>query len=244
MAGGLGGVSGVYVGTESPVCRPAARVESLRPKATVQRAAVRLTGQPLFVAGDVVFTERAVGGGASVVVVERLTSNERGVLSLEALGHELPAAPKLEVQADEATFEDAGHVLIPFSYYVGQTQAVATRNFVFYAVPPALDCFQAYFEYCRNLVTNSTSLPRMGFLLTSSYAPIRVYRVSAYRQCKGGSCGGDLVKYVQFQGMGLTFSAQCADVFNASISSLEYLNEDNIAVVMQVGPVVVCSTLF
>ena len=232
------GLPGVFVGgADSPLCKPAERVLSLRPKPSQAqpRAAVRLKGQPLFVSGDVVFTERALGGGASSVVVERLTSNEVGTLSLETLSQDLPAAPRLEVQADEFTAEMSGQVLIPFNYHVGSTQAVSTRNFVFYAVPPALDCFTAYFEYCYNMAHNASSLPRMGFLLRSSYAPVRVYRVAAYRQCTGRSCGDDLVRHVQFDGMPTDFLAGCGDVFNASIASLEYLNEDNIAVVMQVG---------
>ena len=232
----MGGSGVVVSGSDVPQCRPAQRVLSLRSKGgtPTQRSAVRLVAQPLFVAGDVIFTERALGGGASSVVVERLTSNERGSLSLVTLNQDLPAAPKLEVQADERSNVDAGHVLIPFSYYVGSTQAVSSRNFVFYAVPPALDCFQAYFEYCYNKEHDSPALPKAGFLLMSSYAPIRVYRVAAYRQCKAFSCGNDLVRFVEFEGIHTAYmSARCNQTFNASIASMEYLNEDNIAIIMQ-----------
>jgi len=48
---------------------------------------------------------------------------------------------------------------------------------VFYAAPPALQCMQAYMNFCRLKASDSNILPKMGFLLTSSYAPIRIYRI-------------------------------------------------------------------
>lgn len=53
------------------------------------------------------------------------------------------------------------------------------RNYVFYASPPALECMSAYLEYCYRSRNKLDQLPNAGFLLTSGYAPIRVYRVSA-----------------------------------------------------------------
>jgi hypothetical protein len=58
--------------------------------------------------------------------------------------------------------------------------AIHGRNYVFYAAPPALQCMEAYLDFCRLKNTPDTNeLPKMGFLLTSSYAPIRIYRVKA-----------------------------------------------------------------
>lgn len=57
--------------------------------------------------------------------------------------------------------------------------ALPGRNYVFYAAPPALQCMQAYMDFCRLKASGSDALPQMGFLLTSSYAPIRIYRVKA-----------------------------------------------------------------
>ena len=45
---------------------------------------------------------------------------------------------------------------------------VYCRNYVFYAAPPALQCMQAYMDYCRLKASGSDILPRIGFLLTSS----------------------------------------------------------------------------
>ena len=50
---------------------------------------------------------------------------------------------------------------------------------MFYASPPALECLSGYLEYCYRSLNKLDQLPNAGFLLTSGYAPIRVYRVSA-----------------------------------------------------------------
>lgn len=55
-----------------------------------------------------------------------------------------------------------------------------------------------------------------------------------YRNCATYSCGPDLVEHVQFQGMDTAYlSAECQGAFNVSIVQLEYLNEDNIAIIVQ-----------
>jgi len=111
---------------------------------------------------------------------------------------------------------------------------VYCRNYVFYAAPPALQCMQAYMDFCRLKAQGSDMLPQFGFLLTSSYAPIRIYRIKAYQQCSTYSCGSNLVEHAQFAGLNTAYlSADCEGSFNVSVVRLEYLNEDNIAVVMK-----------
>lgn len=173
---------GVFMSGPTGACQPARRVVSFRdkpPPANPQRVAARLPGQPLFTTGDTVFTERVLGGGASSVVVERLTSDDHSTFTLATLNQDLPALASLAVQSDEFTLEDPTRVLIPPDGYVNPAIAVSSRNYVFYAAPPALLCMRAYLDYCRLKATNSDQLPGTGYLLLSSYAPIRVYRVSA-----------------------------------------------------------------
>lgn len=177
-----GVAAGVFASGPTRECQPAKRVISLqdRPGAADSiRAATRLRGQPLFTTGDTVFSERPLGGGASAVVVERLTSDDHSTFTLSTLSQDFPALATLEVQADEQTFDDPSRMLIPSAGYYRPVIAVSSRNYVFYAAPPALQCMQAYLDYCRLKAQGANELPRMGFLLTSSYAPIRVYRVSA-----------------------------------------------------------------
>ena len=173
---------GVFLSGPTGACQPARRVVSFQdkpPPPNAQRVAARLPGQPLFTTGDTVVTERVLGGGASSVVVERLTSDDHSTFTLATLNQDLPALASLAVQADEFSFDDPSRVLIPPDGYVNPTIAVSSRNYVFYAAPPALLCMRAYLDYCLRKATNSDQLPGTGYLLLSSYAPIRVYRVSA-----------------------------------------------------------------
>lgn len=229
-----GVAAGVFANGPSAVCTPARRITSQVDKSIPSRASTRLSGQPLFTTGDVVFTERALGAGVSSVVIERLTTDDRNMLTLDTLSQDFPALPPLSVQSDEYTTNDPGHLLVPPSSSYKPTIAVSSRNYVFYASPPAIQCLRAYLDYCLAKAQDSNQNPKAGFLLLSSYAPIRIYRVSAYRKCAGYSCGSNLVSYAQFDGFHTAYiSSACDQQFNLSIVNLEYLNEDNIAVVMR-----------
>ena len=121
--------TGVFAAGPTRACQPVQRVMSFQPGAgTVPlRAATRLSGQPLFTTGDTVFTERALGGGASAVVVERLTSDDRSTFTLSTLNQDFPALASLAVQSDENTFDDPGRMLIPTAGYYQPTIAVSSR---------------------------------------------------------------------------------------------------------------------
>ena len=221
----------VFVASIDPVCRPAARIRSVVDKPSARLSSrIRLATQPLVLTGETVFTQNDLGGGASSVHVERLTGEQQGVVSLEPWAQDLPAEPTLEVQMDEATSFSPDRVLIPFPFYETRQLAVSSRNHVFYVSNPALSSFAAYFEYCAR--DEATELPRLGLLIESSYSGLFVYRVSAYRQCAAYSCGHDLVARVQLEGFRQSFQSTCDQAFNATITSMEYVNEDNVALVV------------
>jgi hypothetical protein len=75
----------------------------------------------------------------------------------------------------------------------------------------------------------------------SSYGPLRVYRVRAYCQENCMSPTEVLSAQYTFDGFSngtfteASFSRDCNRVYNASIDGLEYVNEQNIAVVVQVA---------
>ena len=91
-------------------------------------------------------------------------------------------------------------------------------------------------RYCSR-PPNSDMPSKFGLLLTSSYGPIRVYRVAAYRRCTAYSCGQDLVRYTTIPGFIEDFAKKCNQTFNSAIASMEYLNEDNIALMVRVTSV-------
>lgn len=151
------------------------------------------------------------------------------MFGLNPINQELPALPKAVVPLDESDLRTSARVSIPYSYQTTRIAATASRNYVFYASNPNADVLGPYLEYCADK-GNSEKLSKFGLLFLSSYSQIRVYRVSAYRRCSSFSCGDDLVRFVAFQGFSREFGRECSEVFNVSVRSLEYLNEDNIAV--------------
>lgn len=124
-----GVAAGVFASGPTRACQPVQRVMSFQGKegGVPLRAATRLSGQPLFTTGDTVFTERPLGGGASAVVIERLTSDDHSTLTLTTLSQDFPALASLAVQADEATFDDPGKMLVPSAGFYQPTIAVSSR---------------------------------------------------------------------------------------------------------------------
>jgi len=170
------------------------------------------------------------------VQVERLAGDEINVFSLTTINQALPAEPKSLTPIDEAGYMDQTRLLIPYNFRTSKIVSTASRNYVFYASNPDMEVFSAYFEYCSR-PANSDTLGKFGLLIKSSYSPIRIYRVSAYRRCGAYSCGPDLVKSQTIPGFIEDFSRKCDQNFTVQVSALEYLNEENIAVTLLVSSV-------
>lgn len=202
-------------------------------------ANVRLGGQPFAITGDTTLMEIGVAGGgmdqamSGAVQVERLMGSEVDAFSLHPLPQTLPSLPRTLVPMSEAERTDSARVTVPYSYGTTRIAATNSRNYVFYASNPSLDVFGAYFEYCHRKEQDTEALPRMGLLASSSFAPMRVYRVAAYRRCATYSCGADLVRFTTIDGFDEKFDRGCSKTFNVSVVALEYLNEDNIGVMVQ-----------
>ena len=238
QAGGVG-VHGSS-STPDPVCKRAERMTSVITKEESVRtrvaANVRRFSQPFAITGDTILSAVDLGGDAHAVQVERLEGSEVDVFSLNAINQQLPALPKAVVQLTTADQEAQDRLTIPFNYGTNRLAAVNSRNYVFYASSPNADALGAYFQYCADL-ENPDKISKFGILLKSSYARIRIYRVSAYRRCAAYSCGQDLVKFTEIEGFSGNFARACDEIFNASVQALEYLNEDNIAVTVQAAHV-------
>ena len=199
-------------------------------------ANVRLAGQPFAITGDTTLMEVGAQGAdmSGAVQVERLMGNEIDAFSLHPLAQTLPSLQRVLVPMSEAERTDSSRVTVPYSYGTTRIAATSSRNYVFYASNPSLDVFTAYFEYCRRKdMDGGDGLARMGLLVMSSYAPMRIYRVAAYRRCATYSCGADLVRFATIEGFDENFDRECGTTFNVSVVGLEYLNEDNIAVMVQ-----------
>jgi len=222
---------------DSPECRKAARVTSVVPKPPKQAGNIILKDQPFVITGDSIFTEIPLGGGASSLQVERLSGDQINVFSLTMINQHLPAEPRTLTPQAESQYTGGERVLLPYSYQTMGIVATSSRNYVFYASNPDASVFAAYLEYCHDREHNPNNLGKFGMMITSSYGPIRIYRVSAYRRCATYSCGSDLVSYVTIPGLSTEFAKSCNQTFNVGVLALEYLNEDNIAVTLQVSRV-------
>jgi len=242
LSGATGGAQ-LFVRGDGSTCGPGVNMASWVPKPAdnsgSQPSYVRRKGQPFAIAGDAILLELPQGDGGALVEVDRLTGNQRDEYTLAKGGWEnLPAAPKRLVPISELRKEDvSGRLVVPLDYVATRVLATSSRNYVFYAVNPDLQVFEAYLDYCRD----KTGLPRLQLMALSSYGPLRVYRVRAYCQENCMSPREVLSAQYTFDGFSNgTFTAEsfpqdCGRVYNASIDGLEYVNEQNIAVVVQVA---------
>lgn len=196
---------------------------------------LRRRGQPFAIAGDTILLEFHTEDGASTVEVDRLSGNQRDVYSFVSGWAGLPTAPKLLVPIDELTTEERGRVTVPMDFVTNKIPSTASRNYVFYAVSPDMRIFEAYLDYCRD----REALPKTQIMMLSSYSALRVYRVRAY--CQENCEAGELTAQFTFNGFSdgrftaANFPQDCSRVYNASIDALEYINEQNIAMTVQVA---------
>lgn len=202
---------------------------------TPTQAFLRNPSAPFVVTGDTVLTSVHHGDGGYTVRVERLTGAAGHEFTLSTVSNNFPAAPPPTVPSALFKQYPRDHLTIPYSRL--GTVAVSSRDFVFYAVNPATEVFDAYLHYCQN---DGDRIDRFGLIMVSSYSPIRVWRVDAYRRCGVQGCGTDLVKQVDIPGafsdgtvQGTDLSYDCEKSFNEAVTRLEYVNEINIAITVK-----------
>jgi hypothetical protein len=224
-------------GSQGPGCRAAVSSVSWVTKRDADEYLpfTRASGQPFAITGDTILLDDPLSDGGTRVMVERLTGDQRDVFTLQRATNSLPAAPKRLVPIDELGQDVRGAIVVPLEYSATRVLATNTKNFVFYAVNPDLRVFRAYMDYCAD----PAALPRFQFMATSSYGPLRIYRVRAY--CRS-SCDAGLTATFTFSGFAgaegfgdSAFPRDCSRVFNASVDGLEYVNDQNLAVTVQVA---------
>jgi hypothetical protein len=208
----------------------------MHPAYTAPTAAfLRKTDAPFVITGDTILTSTRHGDGAYSVQIERLTGFSGSEFTLSEVTANFPAYPPVNVPADLFYTYPKDHLTIPYARQA--TLAVSSRNYVFYAVNPAMQVYDAYLSYCRNA---GNVIDKFGLIMTSSFSPIRIWRVEAYRRCTATGCGQDLVRQVDIpdafsngtaDGSDLTWD--CVKTYNEGITQLEYINEANIAVTVK-----------
>lgn len=242
---GAAGDTPLFVRGSGATCGPGVDVSSWVPKTDAEIASdggkvlsyIRRTGQPFAIAGDTILLEYPQSDGGTIVEVERLTGDQKDEYTLRKGWYGLPAAPKRLVPIKELDMDVQNRIVVPMEYSATRIMSTSSRNFMFYAVNPDLQIFEAYLDYC----SDRTKLPRIQVMALSSYSPLRIYRVRAYCQENCNQNWTDIGRQYTFDSFSDgkftadTFQRDCGRTYNASIDSLEYVNEQNIAVVVQVA---------
>ena len=203
---------------------------------TPSKAYLRRSAAPFVITGDTVLTTTKHGDGTYSVRIERLTGFSGSEFTLSEVTAHFPAYPPVNVPADLFSTYPRDHLTTPYARQ--STLAVSSRNYVFYAVNPSMHVYDAYISYCKN---SGASIDKFSLIMTSSFSPIRIWRVEAYRRCTAAGCGQDLVRQVDIPGAfsngtatdGSDLSWDCLRSYNEGITQLEYINEANIAVTVR-----------
>jgi hypothetical protein len=189
--------------------------------------------QPFAVAGGCALNAVYKDDGSMAVRVQRLFGDEgTDSFTLVTIHAELPAIPRCTMLSacDEVPRND--RVSIPYPWYSAPARhnpAVETRWGLFYAVNPSLDMFSEYVKYCKQKAS------QLQVQAVSTYGGIRIWRVDAFAFTspeKGDTttATGASVELPDSFGKSTDDAQSCGNMFNVIVTSMEYLNPDNIAV--------------
>jgi len=199
-------------------------------------AYLRNEDTPFAITGDTVLTQILHGDGSYTVKVERMTGAAGNEYTLSLVSPNFPASPPPNVPS--MLFEESKKDSLTIPYARLGTLGVSSRDYVFFAVNPSVEVFSAYLNYCQNRYKGT--LPQFGLIMVSSYSPIRIWRVDAYRRCSKSGCGPNLVAQADIPEAfsdgtfdSSSFSSDCLQTYNDKITQLEYVNERNVAVTVR-----------
>ena len=190
---------------------------------------------PFVITGDTLLYAVQHGNGEYTVRVERLTGAAASEYTLSVLTENFPSNPPPSTPGALFSQFPRDHLTMPYARQA--TLAVSSQYYVFYAVNPAMEVYDAYLKYCRH-----ESFPQFGIIMVSSFSPIRIWRVDAYRRCGQQGCGTNLVRQTDipdafsggaFDPTGATLASDCQGSYNEGVEQLEYVNPDNIAVTVK-----------
>lgn len=199
---------------------------------------ILMDAQPFAVAGGAALIGVYNADGTFAVRVQRLYADEgTDMFTLVTTHDAMPAQkPCLTLsKCDELPRND--RLSLPYTWYTSPARhnpAVETRWGFFYAVNPSLDMFNQFFLYCQGKATK-TQIQAL-----SSYGGIRIWRVEAFAfntaDNPSASTGTSIMLPNVFGGS-TDDTDVCANQFNVIVTSMEYLNSNNIAIqVMNAAP--------
>jgi hypothetical protein len=209
------------------------------PSIATRYEAILMNDQPFAVAGGVALIAVKNADGTQGVRVQRLYGDEgTDVFTMVTTHNSLPAIPPCKTLSACDTLPRDDLVSIPYPWFSAPARhnpAVETRWGVFYAVNPSMDMFSEFAKYCQERTDYTLQIQAL-----SSYGGIRIWRVDAFAfttpDAMTGSTGAS-IELPDVFGQNTSSVDVCANPFNVLVTSMEYLNPDNIAVqVMHTAP--------
>ena len=228
---------------------------NLHPMYNNTKSAVRsilMKEQPFAMTGDTTLTGVRDGSGNYFVQVDRLYGNEVNDFTMVNVLKEFPAHPPVKTQEMGGKAQVRVDKLpIPYAYSDARGTrhpAASSRSSVFFAVNPSLAMFKAFGAWCLSGSMDAY----LQYSALSSYAPIRVWKIDPYIYCPNGADGTtecepghvgfvdipDAFTEIQVNKTDTyIFDANKCDVpFSVAVTSLEYIDANNIAVSILKAP--------
>jgi hypothetical protein len=128
--------------------------------------------------------------------------------------------------AQNAVTMPYGFTTLPWT----QTPSTATEDAIFYAVNPYWQIYEGFISYCND--NNRTGV--MQLMPLSSWSPITIWRVSAYRYCGGptstSSCYDNMAAGTSFTDTVAVDASVCNQTLNFLVTGMQYIDPENVAV--------------
>jgi hypothetical protein len=200
---------------------------------------ILLDGQPFAMTGSVALVPVEKEDGSVAVRVQRLYGEQGSdSFTLVTTHSELPAIPPCVTKSKCDVLPRDDLVSIPYPWSASPARhnpAVETRWGVYYAVNPSLDMFSQFSVWCQG------GSAKLQIQALSTYGGIRIWRVDAFAVTTPDADIGSTGVSVEMPDVFLSMtndSSICGSAFNVLVTSMEYINENNIAVqVMRAAPV-------
>ena len=198
---------------------------------------ILLDDQPFAMTGSIALVPVNTKDGVAVRVQRLYGEEGTDSFTLVTTHSELPAIAPCVTQSACDELPNDNMVSIPYPWMSAPARhnpAVETRWGVYYAVNPSLDMFSQFAAWCAN-----GTRAKLQIQAESTYGGIRIWRVDAFAFTTPDSAGSTGAS-VQVPGVYLSNTNDtriCGTPFNVIVTSMEYINENNIAVhVMHAAP--------
>ena len=206
---------------------------------------IRMENQPFVFAGDTALVGEygENGEGPHSVSVYRLSGNSRSEYTMIKTKKSMPANPPLDILSDmdedklnELDAEaydgyETDRLTLPYQFSdtgFANNAAVQTEDALFFSMNPSVRMFKALFDFCAG--GNVNEPPQAQISVLSKYHPLFVTKISPYGRSDDLNAQTIFFKSGNSLADVYTTGIDCNQRFDLAITSLEYMDSQNIAV--------------